>query len=293
MDYLVFQRELWNQISDSVAKTTNRIAVHMSAYPDPADLYLLLPKATSAIDTLINVWALEYCLPGVETRHQTYDQRLEISKMISLHRREGKWTIVEELIQQPQGFFFLEEVLIENFSPEDIFGNLVPKLKRVIASVTPVSKKVQEQKNKQKKVKEKVFRRGYADHGTLRPSHKWLPWNAYSEPEAPERETIDFYIPRRNQWVPLEDTKQITRGLVRDHSLPLCRTLFSLTPHSLERRVRIKGIKKHLKVRPRCQKLYDACVEIGKRNTHPTTSYIEQELAFYARELLEDQIPLQ
>jgi len=209
MDFLKFSEELWKKIGTAVLQGCKRIAENMSEYPDPSDLYLISYPANSALDVLVDIWALEYLLPGTRTRFQTYDQRERASRLVRSHRRQGNWKVVGELILQPQGTYFLETVLLRNFSPEDIFGNLVPRLLRRIASFRPVSKKKLEQRSQQRYVKAKVRRRGYSDHGTLRPSHRWMPDNAYAEPETPREPEVPFRPPRRFEWLPEKVTPRV------------------------------------------------------------------------------------
>jgi len=196
-----FFDQLWGQIHKVVNQGKQRIAEYMSKYPDTSDLILTSSPSRSALEAIVDIWALEYLLPGVLTRHQTYDQRERYARLVRSHHREGLWKVVEQLIQQPQGFYYLETVLLEHFSTEDLFGNLVPLLKKRLTSMTPNSKIALQQRSLRKPVKKKVRRRGYSDHGTLRPSHQWLPYNAYAEPEREEEPEVEFRAPRPHQWV--------------------------------------------------------------------------------------------
>jgi len=201
MDSSALLDKLWKRIGPKVTMVSKRIADYMSLYPDPADLWIQLPPANSALDCALDVLALEFSLPGARTRHQTYDQRERFAKLIKQHRRQGYWKVVEELIQQPQGLIFYLEVFLKHFSPEDIFGNLIPQLSRRISSAKPRSKERLKRAQAQKVIYPSR-RRGYNDKGSLRPATKWLPWNAYAKPSLPEEQDVVFYAPRPYQWIP-------------------------------------------------------------------------------------------
>jgi len=195
--------EIWNHIDTKVYIVKKKIADYMSLYPDPSDLWIQQPPANDAMSCILDILALEFVLPGTRTRHQTYDQRERMSRLIQRFRRQGYWGVVEEMIQQPQGLIFQIQVLLKHFSPEDIFGNLVPKLKRRLSSIRPTSKNKKLLIQAQKFVRPRIRRRGYNDHGSLRLNHTKLPWNAYAEPELPKEPEVSFYAPRPYQWIPL------------------------------------------------------------------------------------------
>jgi hypothetical protein len=201
MDYLLFQEQLWNRISSSVLKVKIRIADHMSVYPDPSDLLLVTIPARTALECIVDIWALEYSLPGTRTRHQTFTQRERMARLVQTHRREGHWKVVEELLQQPQGLCYYETVLLRHFSPEDIFGNLVPALKKRLSSMRPQSKRSLELRRQRRMVKRPIRRRGYPDHGSLRP-HSYLGPEYYARPALPPEPEVTFRAPRPFQWIP-------------------------------------------------------------------------------------------
>ena len=193
--------EFFRHIATPVAKVKKRIADHMSMYPDPSDLKIVAVGSNSALDVVLDIVALEACLPGTRTRHQTYDQRERAARMAQKARLQGQWTIVRTLILTKPGLWNQVSVLFDNFSPEDIFGNLVPRLRRRISSMRPVSKHIQELRSQNRRVTRRVRRRGYTDHGSLRPPHTWLPWNGYARTELGEISPVTFLAPRSYEWV--------------------------------------------------------------------------------------------
>lgn len=203
MTTIQFFERFWTQVEAKVIQMKRRIADHMSLYPEHSDLWIQLSPANNAFQCILDILVLEFLLPGTRTRHQTFDQRERMAYLIKKYRRQGYWKVVEEMIQQPQGLIFLLQVLVEHFSPEDLFGNLVPAFLRRLASAKPQSKETRQRKLEQRPVARKSRRRGYNDHGSLRPSHQWTPEFAYAKPAAPKEPDVVFYAPRPFQWVPL------------------------------------------------------------------------------------------
>jgi hypothetical protein len=90
------------------------------------------------------------------------------------------------------------EVILSSMSNSDFFGNLVPLVKRILHLLRVNSLKPKRAKRTQR-------RRGYRDHGTLRPSHKPSAslWNLNKEQKELERQRQED-----------EDTYQFLRGLL-------------------------------------------------------------------------------
>ena len=65
------------------------------------------------------------------------------------------------------------EMIFLHFSERDFFGNLVPLLERVCAQLEFTARKPG-------RVKRRVRRRGYNDHGSCKPYDKWTPSSDYS-----------------------------------------------------------------------------------------------------------------
>lgn len=208
MEHHLFHVQLWKSIQDPVVKGQQRISAHMSRLPDISDLLLALGRIRTSLDAITSIWALEYLLPGTRTRWQTYTQREYISKLAS--RGEGNWKVVQELILQPQGIFFLESIILKNFSMCDIFGNLVPALRRKINNMRPKSKWSLEQRYQNKQVLYAERKRGYHDKGTELPGHlkrHQILDSLFTEEEYEKKKEVPFYVPRDFQWVEKQDVR--------------------------------------------------------------------------------------
>jgi hypothetical protein len=72
------------------------------------------------------------------------------------------------------------EVLQSKFSERDFFGNLLTELRKVL-SLLRVSV------HRQQRSKRKIRHRGYRDHGTLRPSYRWVETSDWSFDEEQSR----------------------------------------------------------------------------------------------------------
>jgi hypothetical protein len=94
---------------------------------------------------------------------------LEIEKLCFNHQYEGKWLICNTIIQLSEDeeklFYFLE---IEKYSERELFGNYLGQIENSL-------KKVILRDRRKQKVTKPQRKRGYNDHGSMRPSHRWLP----------------------------------------------------------------------------------------------------------------------
>lgn len=84
-------------------------------------------------------------------------------------RYEGRWNIVQNLLEVPDTINHKIAALLQQMHPREIFGNLLPRSKRMFARVRV--KFHQNAITDTRPVKKKVFRRGYDDKGHLRPKH--------------------------------------------------------------------------------------------------------------------------
>lgn len=94
---------------------------------------------------------------------------LELEEKCFQHSYEGQWEKVNSLIQlssDEDKFTYLLE--IEEISTRELFGNY-QKL------VTKSLKNIIFNDRRKQKVKRPQRKRGYNDHGSRRPEHKWLP----------------------------------------------------------------------------------------------------------------------
>jgi len=65
------------------------------------------------------------------------------------------------------------EILSMQYSERDFFGNLLPKIRKVCSKLTFLRKQ-------QKRARRIIRRRGYRDHGTLRPESSWFETSDWS-----------------------------------------------------------------------------------------------------------------
>jgi hypothetical protein len=75
------------------------------------------------------------------------------------------------------------QLLFEQFSNRDFYGNLLPLIVKVVGELRFTLKQPE-------KAKKKIRRRGYQDHGSLRPSSSWKPkydWSFIEEQNEIER----------------------------------------------------------------------------------------------------------
>jgi hypothetical protein len=98
-----------------------------------------------------------------------YSLILEIERLCYTYQYEGKWKICNTIIQLAEDvdkFYYFTE--IEKISTRELFGNYLRILETAFSRINLRDRR----KNKVKKPKRK---RGYNDHGSRRPEHKWLP----------------------------------------------------------------------------------------------------------------------
>ena len=215
-EYNRFSWEVQRLLLPTVLRVKSRIAENMSTYPDPSDLILLMPTAQTPLDCIAEIWALEYVSP-VDGRYQCWESRQRMARLVRNHRREGQWTVVEELLQQPPGTYYVEAVLLSRFSTDDIFGNLLPRTRRRLASMRPDSRQRLERQRQRRRTKEKVRRRGYAEHVTLRPGITRLGPEYYARPELPPEPEVTTWNPKPHEWI--SRRQKITRGDWRELQL--------------------------------------------------------------------------
>lgn len=212
MDILLFLDSFQSILGKELLDAKKRVADHMSQYPDHADLIILLGRVRTAYDAIACIVALECVLPGTRTRHQIFDQREYFASLVLRNERNGQWKIVEELLQVPQGLYFLLKVLNANFSPEDIFGNLVPRIRTRIRASRPASKKLLEKRRERtRQVKRPERHRGYRDQGSLRSNPSLGEFDPKRRPELIQ-EPVKISYPKPFQWVPENSNRGVRKG---------------------------------------------------------------------------------
>jgi len=131
-------------------------------YYDHFDIFL--SKKLSAKEALSIAIIVNHLDPLLK-----YEVILGIEELCYKFQYEGKWHEVNTIIQiqkDEEKFHYLLE--ISQISERELFGNylkLIPKaLKQIVFK-----------DRRQQKVKRPQRKRGYNDHGSRRPLHKWLP----------------------------------------------------------------------------------------------------------------------
>lgn len=135
----------------------------------------------SALEAIATIFAVSAIFPE-RAGFLKMDILEKIARIARNYQYEGKWSLVQELLETKNIPYYLSLVLCEHFSPEDLFGNLAPLVRKKALQIK--FRKYQTQKPRVRYPKRK---RGYDDKGSLRPSHLWLPKDVHLGPN-PERE---------------------------------------------------------------------------------------------------------
>lgn len=123
---------------------------------------------------------------------------LKLEETIRQLPNEDKW-ILSHLSSEGSCRSWI--LLTSKFHSREFFGNILSRLKNLDSLFNTFLKD-----SNKRKVKEKVFKRGYSDHGSLRESHRWLPKEDFDLTELQnsiERE-------RKSQ----QDTLSLIKGLI-------------------------------------------------------------------------------
>lgn len=110
-----------------------------------------------------------------------------LGQMCFFYKYEGKWRIVQSFLEETTNFQEFEKKYKDVFGPHDFYGNFLPSRKRWKKTE---QKKLTETGIDKHKVKQKVYRRGYDDKGTLRPFHKPILPGGESEEREDRRQRI-------------------------------------------------------------------------------------------------------
>lgn len=152
------------------------IAECLSLQPDRA---IKLPRISTSWDAL----CVLYLVSHLESHYWiTDDIHQRVANMAYRAKYEGEWRNVQEILehycQTPKDFY---QQFIKSHSPEEFFGNLVPRARRFSRAID----------NKKRDPHGPVLRvqrhRGYRDKGTLRPSHRPTVIPPYEETNLEDR----------------------------------------------------------------------------------------------------------
>lgn len=137
------------------------IAECLSLQPDRA---IRFPRTSSSWDAL----CVLYLVSHLESQYWKTDEIYRtMAQKAYVSNYDGEWKTVQEILEQypqtPKEFY---DIFLKFHSPEEFFGNLVPRARRLSRGID--SKK----RDPHGPVLRSVRHRGYRDKGTLRPSHR-------------------------------------------------------------------------------------------------------------------------
>lgn len=125
---------------------------------------LRFPRTTSSWDAL----CILYLVSHLESHYwMTDDIHRRIGQQAYAGNYEGEWKTVQEILEQycqtPKEFF---DIFLKFHSPEEFFGNLVPRARRLTRGID------NKKRDPHGPVRRTLRHRGFRDKGTLRPSHQ-------------------------------------------------------------------------------------------------------------------------
>ena len=204
LDVYVVMNSFFDLLATEIAMAKNRIAHHQSLYSDPADLIILLGPVRTSYDAIACRIALEILVPGTRNRYQIFEQYEYFDKLVRNNRFEGHWKTVARLLCCKTGIYNLLKVLTEEFDGQEIFGNLVPKIRARINYAKPRSRsRLALRKERQRIVKKPIRRRGYRDKGSVRSNPPLGNFDPSIREEKQEFITPNWYkpvLPRPHEW---------------------------------------------------------------------------------------------
>jgi len=198
-DYLVVFKQKIDPLLEPIQL---KIAEHLSLYPDPRDFYLKFRSNARDYYTILGkLYIYDLIFGGTWNKYQQNIFKMEVIER-GLDPQSKYFNPIKDIILNKDGRFATENIIRNYLPPEEIFGNFVPIIQRLLKSIIICSHKKNELSLERKKVKKKIFRRGYNDKGTLRPSVKWLPKVGTSEVKHSSKLIfIDNFSPYSDEWI--------------------------------------------------------------------------------------------
>lgn len=89
----------------------------------------------------------------------------KLARRAYLQNYQGTWGLLQEFLEQTISAQEFEEKMFQSFSPNDIYGNILPRIANLLAFSIKV---VPRDPSPDRPVRKTVRRRGYRDKGTLR-----------------------------------------------------------------------------------------------------------------------------
>jgi hypothetical protein len=147
----------------------------------PPDRAIKLPTIRTSWDALVVLYVLSHLEANFYWLTDDFHRRIAQKAYSSNY--EGEWETVQEILEQypktPKQFY---ELFLKRHSPEEFFGNLKRRARRVVRCMNFISR------DPHGPVVRAQRHRGYRDKGTLRPQHR---------PAVAPPEKIDIRIDRR------------------------------------------------------------------------------------------------
>lgn len=148
----------------------SRIAEFQSRWSDPTARDLItrnlswsFPRVTHFHDCLALLGAV---LKVSENRFWESERTVRyLSNQAYIHQYDQNWEVLQEFLEKVDNYDDYRVYALERMSNEDFYGNLEPKIYRLIRVLKPTAD--EERRGRKKKSQR---RRGYRDKGTLRPN---------------------------------------------------------------------------------------------------------------------------
>lgn len=172
--------QFYEQLAQDLEIPRKKVAEYTSLYPD---LSMKFPYK-SPMEAIAVLSIVGYIIPP-RNEYYKYKIKEEMAQRCYNYNYQGKWKIVQELLElSPDYPADILRYLEQHFSPETIFGNIVPMVRKMLLLM-----KLNKNINRRNKVKKPQRKRGYNDKGTLRFPHEihraWT--SSYVEHEREDR----------------------------------------------------------------------------------------------------------
>lgn len=136
-----------------------------------AECQSLQPERTIRIPRISTSWdalCVLYLMSHLESRYWlTDDVHRKMGQKAYVANYEGEWETVQVILEQyprtPKEFY---DIFLKFHSPEEFFGNLVPRARRLSRGIGSILR------DPHGPVLRSQRHRGYRDKGTLRPPHR-------------------------------------------------------------------------------------------------------------------------
>jgi hypothetical protein len=94
----------------------------------------------------------------------------QLTQLCFIFQYSGKWNFLQKLLEEASTPEEFERIYIDEYGARDFFGNFLGKTERRF--LIRRFDKHTDQGKERRYITKKVYRRGYDDKGTLRPTHK-------------------------------------------------------------------------------------------------------------------------